>query len=90
MLNVRGYTVVEYNHLSNDEIVSSLIKALKLSENIRNSKGFTYADQNQRIVFIHEDLSDAEKLLALSHDAGHIYLGHMSSADHWMRCSREV
>ena len=52
----QGYTVVEYNHLSNDEIVSSLIKALKLSENIRNSKGFTYADQNQRIVFIHEDL----------------------------------
>ena len=76
----QGYTVVEYNHLSNDEIISSLIKALKLSENIRNSKGFTYADQNQRIVFIHEDLSDAEKLMVLSHEAGHIYLGHMSSA----------
>lgn len=76
----QGYTVVEYNHLSNDEIITSLIKALKLSENIRNSKGFTYADQNQRIVFVHEDLSDAEKLMVLSHEAGHIYLGHMSSA----------
>ncbi len=76
----QGYTVVEYSHLSNDEIVSSLINALNLSENICNSKGFTYADQNQRIVFIHEDLSDAEKLVVLSHEAGHIYLGHMSSA----------
>ena len=76
----QGYTVVEYNHLSNDEIVSSLINALNLSENISNSKGFTYADQNQRIVFIHEDLSDAEKLVVLSHETGHIYLGHMSSA----------
>ena len=76
----QGYTVVEYNHLSNDEIVSSLINALNLSKNISNSKGFTYADQNQRIVFIHEDLSDAEKLVVLSHETGHIYLGHMSSA----------
>lgn len=76
----QGYTVVEFSHLSNDETVSSLINALNLSKNISNSKGFTYADQNQRIVFIHEDLSDAEKLVVLSHETGHIYLGHMSSA----------
>ncbi len=75
-----GYTIVEYNHLANDEIISSLINALNLSDCIKTSKGFTYADQNQRIVFIHEDLSDAEKLLVLSHETGHIYLGHMSSA----------
>ena len=75
----QGYTLVEYNHIFNDEDVSRLIEALKLSNNIVRSRGFTYADQNYRIVFVHEDLSDAEKLVVLSHEAGHIYLGHMSS-----------
>lgn len=76
----QGYTLVEFNHIFNDEDVSKLIEALKLSDNIIRSKGFTYADQNYRIVFVHEDLSDAEKMVVLSHEAGHIYLGHMSSA----------
>lgn len=75
----QGYTVVEYNHIFNDEEVSKLIEALKLSDNIIRSRGFTYADQNHRIVFVHEDLSDAEKVVVLAHEAGHIYLGHMSS-----------
>lgn len=75
----QGYTLVEYNHIFNDEDVSKLIEALKLSDNIVRSRGFTYADQNYRIVFVHEDLSDAEKMVVLSHEAGHIYLGHMSS-----------
>lgn len=75
----QGYTLVEYNHIFNDEDVSKLIEALKLSDNTIRSRGFTYADQNYRIVFVHEDLSDAEKLVVLSHEAGHIYLGHMSS-----------
>lgn len=74
-----GYTVVEYNHIINDEDVSSLIEALKLSDSIIRSRGFTYADQNHRIIFVHEDLSDAEKLIVLSHEIGHIYLNHMSS-----------
>lgn len=75
----QGYTVVEYNHIFNDEEIETLIEALKLSDNIIRSRGFTYADQNHRIVFVHEDLSDAEKLVVLAHEAGHIYLGHISS-----------
>lgn len=79
IVGCQGYTVVEYNHIFNDEDVGKLIEALKLSDNIIRSRGFAYADQNHRIVFIHEDLSDAEKLVVLAHEAGHIYLGHMSS-----------
>ena len=75
----QGYTIVEYNHIYNDESVGSLIMALKLSEQATHSKCFSYADQNHRIVFLHEDLSDAEKVVVLSHEVGHIYLGHMSS-----------
>ena len=36
----QGYTVVEFNHIFNDEAVQSSIDVLKLSENILKSKGF--------------------------------------------------
>ncbi len=75
-----GYTVVEYNHILNDEDVQSLIDALHISDIILRSKGFIYADADYRIVFIHEDLSDTEKMYILAHEIGHIYLGHLSNS----------
>lgn len=75
----QGFTVVEYSHLLNDGAVGALVEALKLTDEIRRARSFTYADENHRIVFLNEALSDAEKLLVLSHEAGHIFLGHMSS-----------
>lgn len=74
----QGYTVVEFNHILNSDAVQSLIDSLKITDNILSSKGFTYADQNYRLIFIHEDLSEAEKRYVLAHETGHIYLGHMS------------
>jgi hypothetical protein len=51
-----------------------------LQEYVSHSKGFTYADKNYRIVFIHEDLNEEEKTKILAHENGHIYLGHFSSS----------
>ena len=76
----QGYTVVEYNHILNDAPVEKLIEALKLSDNVIRSRGFTYADRNHRIVFVHEDLSESEKRVLLAHELGHIYCGHMSTS----------
>lgn len=74
----QGYTVVEFNSVSNNDNVQSLVDALNLRQNIIFFKGFTYADSNYRIVFINEDLTEEEKLIVLSHEQGHIYLGHLS------------
>ena len=74
-----GYTLVEFNHLCNDKDVNVLAEALHLQEYVRTAKGFTYADNNYRIIFLHEDLSDTEKSLVLLHELGHIVLGHLSS-----------
>lgn len=76
----QGYTVVEFNHLLNDGPEATLIRALKLSEQIRCSRGFTYADSHRRIVFVDESLSDDEKMILIAHELGHIRCGHMSSA----------
>lgn len=76
----QGYTVVEFNHISNGENVAALINALKLGAHAATSKGFTYADRNHRVVFVHDGLSDAEKAIVLAHEIGHIYCGHMSTS----------
>ena len=78
-LQTLGYTVVEFNHIYNEPDVQTLIDALKLDAVICQSKAFTYADRNYRIVFVHEDLSEQEKNMVLTHEVGHIYLGHMHS-----------
>ena len=78
-IEAQGYTVVEFNHIINDEAVQTLIDSLKLSDSILRTKGFTYADPNYRLVFVHEDLSDQEKMVVLAHENGHIFLGHLIS-----------
>ena len=75
----QGYTVVEYNNIFNDENVAALIDALGLENFCERSKGFTYADTKRRLVFLHEDLSDKEKLMILAHEEGHIYRNHLTS-----------
>ena len=79
IITSQGYTIVEFNHIFNDEHVTALIEALHLDEVVEKSKGFTYADPQRRLVFLHEDLSDNEKLLVLAHEEGHIYCDHFSS-----------
>lgn len=70
---------MEYNGIADDENVAALLSALGLADYCRGSKGFTYADSKLRLVFIHEGLSDDEKLLVLAHEEGHIYCGHLST-----------
>ncbi len=79
IITSQGYTIVEFNHIFNDEHVTNLIELLRLDEMVEKSKGFTYADRYRRLVFLHEDLSEKEKLLVLAHEEGHIYCGHLSS-----------
>ena len=79
IINSQGYTIIEFNHIFNDENVTKLIESLGVEEAIDKSRGFTYADRQRRLVFLHEDLSDDEKRLVLAHEEGHIYCEHLSS-----------
>lgn len=80
VIEKQGYTIVEYNQIFNDENTAKLIESLNLSDAISHTKGFTYATGSYRIVFVHEDLSEDEKRIVLAHEAGHIYLNHLSNA----------
>lgn len=79
IINSQGYTIIEFNHIFNDENVTKLIEALGIEDAVDKSRGFTYADKQRRLVFLDEDLSEDEKRLVLAHEEGHIYCGHLSS-----------
>lgn len=55
-LESQDYTVVRYNNVDNNEDVACLIKLLGVENYIWGSKGFVYADSNNRIVFLHDDM----------------------------------
>ncbi len=76
----QGFTVIEFNPAVKDPDVETIIRSLKLSDMIAHSKGFLYADQNYRILFISEKLSDGEKVLVLAHEEGHYFCGHLSQS----------
>lgn len=76
VLSKQGYTIIEYNNIYNSEDIANIIEKLNLSDYVQHSKGFTYTDDNMRIVFLNEDLSEDEKLLVLAHEEGHIFCGH--------------
>ncbi len=75
-----GFTIIEFNHIINSNEVQTLIDSLKLSDSVLRTRGFTYADSKFRLVFVHEDMTEEEKTIVLAHEAGHIFLGHLSSA----------
>ena len=76
---LQGFTVIEYNPVTNDEDVTTVIHNLGLEEMVSHTNGFLYVDTNYRLVFINEKLNEAERLLVLAHEEGHYYLGHMEN-----------
>lgn len=74
-----GYTIIEFNHISNEKNVQIIIDSLNIQEITTHSKGFTYADKNYRLIFINENLNESEKVLVVSHELGHIFCSHLNS-----------
>lgn len=77
-LEKQGYTIVYFNSVSNTDDVRELGRLLGVDEYIRCSKGFTYADANNRIVFVNEDLTEEEKVYVFLHEQGHILCRHFT------------
>ncbi len=77
ILEQLGYIVAEFG---SNEDSDTIISELKLRNYADNSRGFTYADSNYRIVFVNEGLSEEEKCIVLAHETGHIFCGHLSTS----------
>lgn len=75
-----GYTVILFDSFNNDEKVVRLCNALDIGNELLMSRGFTYSKGEFRLVFVNKALSEKEKTIVLSHELGHIVLGHAGRA----------
>ena len=72
----QGFTIIDFNSVSNDADTETVIENLGLSEMILHENAFLYADSNYRLVFINEKLNEEERRIVLAHEEGHYYCGH--------------
>ena len=75
-----GYTIILFNSYNNNANVSRLCNALNIGNELLMSRGFTYSKGEFRLVFVNDTLSEKEKTIVLSHELGHIVLGHAGRA----------
>lgn len=77
----QGFTIIHFNPVLNDPDIETVISSFNLQDMIRHSNGFLYLDQNHRLVFLNENLSDSEMRIVLAHEQGHYCCGHSFHAD---------
>ncbi len=76
-LQRQGYTIVEFCRGQNEQETQNLLCSLSLEERVKNCDAFTYMDENVRIVFLLENLSEEEKFILLCREQGHIFCGNV-------------
>ena len=72
----QGFTIVDFNPISNDADTETVIKNLGLSGMVLHENAFLYTDSKYRLVFINEKLNEEERRIVLAHEEGHYYCGH--------------
>lgn len=72
----QGFTIVDFNPVSNDPDTATVIENLGFSEMILHSNAFLYADSKYRLIFINEKLNEEERKIVLAHEEGHYICGH--------------
>ena len=70
-----GYTIVYYQ-IGNAADEALLEKIGKL-EYAKTRSGFSYKDDTQKLVFVRKYQTAGEELIVLTHEIGHICLGHL-------------
>ena len=76
-----GFKICYYNSVNN-ETVQALIDNLKLTNYYTSTRGFTYSDNDRRIIFIRECMTEKDTLKVITHELSHIFLNHID------RCSK--
>ena len=73
----RGYVVIEFGD-DNPVSVENLIDYIGVREEIKKEKGFIY-NGGEKLLFLRNGLSEAERRIVLAHELGHIVLGRYGS-----------
>lgn len=73
-----GFEVIDFN--KNDLENETLLMQLSLTDMADAQPAFTFQNDDVKLVFVSDDLQPDEKIYVLSHELGHIVLGHLEKA----------
>lgn len=76
IIKKQGFEIVCFDTLNMSEKVKYLADRLNLHDACQSRDGFTYCQENIKLVFIKQTLSEKDKQSALLHEEIHIYLDH--------------
>ena len=77
IIEVQGYRFIEFNGISDTKEVQTLINLLGLQQRVLSSKCFIFQNDHYRLLFIHEELNEEERMIVLAHEEGHIWNNHL-------------
>lgn len=87
----QGYRIIRFNRFEEQSAVGQLLSTLGLMDMAAYKDAFTYIDQEHKLVFLIEGISDEDALTLLLHEEAHIYLDHLylEGLEHTPVCHEE-
>ncbi len=74
-----GYEIIDYGKGESVDSVSFLAGRLAIRPYMLSGAAFTYRENDNRLIFLCESMTEEEKRYALAHELGHILCHHMST-----------
>lgn len=74
-----GYDIIDYNKDENLKSIITLADRLSIQSYIETGTAFTYKNNETRLIFLCESMTNDEKLYALAHELGHIFCNHFTT-----------
>ncbi|MCI8331464.1 MAG: hypothetical protein HFE78_01360 [Clostridiales bacterium] len=77
IIESQGFKVISFSRRNMQSLCQQLVGVLRLREMADSRDAFTYVDQEHKIVFLLEGLSDDTAITFLLHEEAHIFLKHL-------------
>ena len=73
-----GYEIIDYSQTDNLDGILTLAERLSIQSYIEAGTAFTYNNNETKLIFLCETMTNDEKLYALAHELGHIFCEHFN------------
>lgn len=78
IIGTLGYTIVYYE--IGDEGSEAILRKIGKLEYAETQSCFSYQDESKKIVFLRKFQTSKEEYFVLTHEIGHLYLGHLNDS----------
>ena len=84
-----GYDIIDYSKDKNPDSIITLVDRLSIQSYIETGTAFTYKNNETKLIFLCESMTNDEKIYALAHELGHIFCNHFGTNSQSVSCVKE-